>query len=122
MSGIQSPISSPTLVNEGIIAGASRNPAILWGKSLRFAADLSAASLQARQINRLLLDHIRDHAGGRPRFPTPCRSLDDRELNYRDKEIFRVTIHTALQKIEKRGTFERIASEGSRNVFLNAPR
>jgi hypothetical protein len=65
------------------------------------------------ELTRLCLNYIREHAG-EPITVSDILPLaiGDRELNHRDQEIRRVTIHQALHKIAKRGTLERIAPVG----------
>jgi hypothetical protein len=65
------------------------------------------------ELTRLILDYIRQHAG------EPITVADilplavgDRSLSQAERASVATTIHQALHKIAKRGTIERITSEG----------
>ena len=64
-------------------------------------------------LTRLCHDYIREHAGEAITVAdiVPL-ATGDRVLNSREQEVLRVSIHTALRKIERRGTIERMASVG----------
>ena len=72
------------------------------------------------QLTRSCLDYIRTHAG-EPIAVADILPLaiDGRSLTQAEHASVRTAVHQALHKIEKRGTIERIASEGARYAAAN---
>ena len=73
------------------------------------------------QLSRLVLDWIREH-GDEPFTVNDVLpvAVGERDLNHRDKEILRQSIHTVLHKLTARGTVERVAGRG-RTVCWRLP-
>lgn len=65
------------------------------------------------QLTRLCLDCLREHPG-QPVTVSDILPLaiGERDLTARDQEILRTTIHQAMHKLAKRGTIDRLPSQG----------
>ncbi|HTQ33174.1 MAG TPA: hypothetical protein VMI30_03290 [Stellaceae bacterium] len=65
------------------------------------------------QLSHLILDWIRER-GSEPFSVDDVLpiAIGERDLNHRDKEILRSSIHTVLHKISQRGTIERLPQDG----------
>ena len=65
------------------------------------------------ELTRLILDYIREHAGQSITVADILPlAIGERSLSQAERASVATTIHQALHKIAKRGTIERIASEG----------